>query len=542
MKPTVLLATICVCSSIADAAEDPKAQFEELFGDRVTRARASADRGDDIALAELLLEMGGELEEQKELKVLMYEEACRLALQDTAGHPLVLDAVKRLATLAPQRRADWRAYRLSSFRARYTGSGGKKRVAAGSKYIAELVAAGDALAASGDAAGAEAMYRQALPVAVAINSDRRDDIRDKIRNLSEEIRKNKALDTYRKRLQDDPGDTAAREALILIHLLEYDDAAGARKLLAKGVDPTLGKHVTGASMALADLDADGCLKMADWYESLAQSQDTDLRKAVAYRRAGDYLAAYRQKHGKKDMASLKAKIRQAAIEKKRAALDVDLPKRRTLRPGATPAAKKKKTVANEGGKGGAVLFSTAADVVATLEQRGSVQVGAGGRMIIEQGAFIAPRETARAITKQCMATNELTVAAVVTPADADHAGPARIVSLSTDGHHRNFTLGQEKDRFIFRLRTTETGPNGTSPQVTLCPLTPGKPHAIVVTYRPGTLTCRLNGKVVLKTSKVTGDFSNWSEKQVLLFGDEYAEHRYWKGTIKNVRIGGTAGR
>ncbi len=171
-----------------------------------------------------------------------------------------------------------------------------------------------------------------------------------------------------------------------------------------------------------------------------------------------------------------------------------------------------------------------------------MQAGGGGKMIIEKGAFIAPREAARAITKQCMATNELRVAAVVTPADAAHAGPARIISLSTDARCRNFTLGQEKDRFIFRLRTTETGQNGMNPQVTLCPLAPGTPHAIVVTYRPGILTCTLNGKVVLETSKVTGDFSNWSPKQVLLFGDEYAEHRYWKGTIKDVRIGAAAGR
>jgi hypothetical protein len=161
-------------------------------------------------------------------------------------------------------------------------------------------------------------------------------------------------------------------------------------------------------------------------------------------------------------------------------------------------------------------------------------------MIINKGAFIAPMETARAITDACRKSGQLRVEAVITPANKTSSGPARIISLSTDGHHRNFTIGQERDHFILRLRTPRTGENGTSPETRLCSLTPGAPHHLIVMYRDNVVVCFLNGKKVLTSDKVRGDFSNWNSKMVLIFGDEWSTHRYWKGSIRNVRIHSTA--
>ena len=48
--------------------------------------------------------------------------------------------------------------------------------------------------------------------------------------------------------------------------------------------------------------------------------------------------------------------------------------------------------------------------------------------------------------------------------DIEQTGPARIVTFSQDYYNRNFMLGQDDDRLIFRLRTPVTGPNGDTPQ------------------------------------------------------------------------------
>jgi len=57
----------------------------------------------------------------------------------------------------------------------------------------------------------------------------------------------------------------------------------------------------------------------------------------------------------------------------------------------------------------------------------------------------------------------------------DQAGPARIVTYSSDTSNRNFTLGQQGRDLVFRVRTAGSGPNGSRPQLVAGPvLEPGR--------------------------------------------------------------------
>jgi len=169
-----------------------------------------------------------------------------------------------------------------------------------------------------------------------------------------------------------------------------------------------------------------------------------------------------------------------------------------------------------------------------LEPRGAAKLDSRGAMVLAKGAVIVHGGN-DALLAACKATNELTVEAVLNAADVEQGGPARIISFSTDGHSRNFTLGQSADKLIFRLRTPQTGNNGSSPETTLCRFNAGVPHHIIVTYRPGQLVCYFNGQQALATPAVQGDFSNWSNHQ-LLFGDEWKDKRDWSGTLELVTI------
>ena len=153
-------------------------------------------------------------------------------------------------------------------------------------------------------------------------------------------RKNKALEELHGRLTKDPKDTEAREALILISLLDNDDSVSAAKLLTDDVDKSMREHIPLAAKAVRDLSVDECLKMAEWYNSRGQSQNSQLRKAVAYRRARDYFSAFRAGYGKSDIKSLKAKIEQQNIEKKLEAIKVPMPRRRTHYPAKKVIAKR----------------------------------------------------------------------------------------------------------------------------------------------------------------------------------------------------------
>jgi glycopeptide antibiotics resistance protein len=107
----------------------------------------------------------------------------------------------------------------------------------------------------------------------------------------------------------------------------------------------------------------------------------------------------------------------------------------------------------------------------------------------ELGTILTPNhwlESAAPATKlsqRISATSEFTLITTIATVDVNQTGPARIISLSGDTTHRNFTLGQEKTDLVLRLRTPLTGQNGSDIQLHV----PGifidtKPHNVIVTY------------------------------------------------------------
>lgn len=169
-----------------------------------------------------------------------------------------------------------------------------------------------------------------------------------------------------------------------------------------------------------------------------------------------------------------------------------------------------------------------------LEPRGDAKLDRRGAIILSGGAFLVHGADAT-LLESCRATNQLTLETIFTPANITQDGPARIVSFSTDPYNRNFTLGQERDQLVFRLRTPRTGENGQNPEVALATLAADAVHHLIVTYAPGRLIAYLNGRKVYDGDAVGGDFSNWSPHH-LLFGNEWQDDRAWHGRIERVVI------
>lgn len=161
--------------------------------------------------------------------------------------------------------------------------------------------------------------------------------------------------------------------------------------------------------------------------------------------------------------------------------------------------------------------------------------GPNQEMITGGGAFAA-EDADDALLQACRSSNALTVEATIATDHLDQHGPARIVSFSSSTGSRNFTLGQQGDQLVFRLRTPRTGDNGTNPEVQLGKITPGQPVHVLVSYAPGRLACYLDGvPVSFAAQRIQGDFSNWSA-QHLVFGDEWTADRGWQGRIEGVAI------
>src|SRR5687768_17052702 len=79
-----------------------------------------------------------------------------------------------------------------------------------------------------------------------------------------------------------------------------------------------------------------------------------------------------------------------------------------------------------------------------------------GAIAIDGSAAIASAAPAKKIVEAVTASGAISIECWVKPENLTQNGPTRIVSLSSDPSHRNFTLGQEASRYDVRLRTDKT--------------------------------------------------------------------------------------
>ena len=168
-----------------------------------------------------------------------------------------------------------------------------------------------------------------------------------------------------------------------------------------------------------------------------------------------------------------------------------------------------------------------------LGTKGAAEIDAGGSLLPSGGGFTLIGDH-QLLRDAFAATGELTLEILFDTADLRQGGPARILTFSESPFSRNFTLGQEEDKLVLRLRTTETGENGMRPETVLAPIVANRNYHCLVTYHSGKgeLACYLNGAEVYRASgHVSGGFSNWTTQQLLL-GDEAGDDtRPWLGRI-----------
>jgi glycopeptide antibiotics resistance protein len=132
-----------------------------------------------------------------------------------------------------------------------------------------------------------------------------------------------------------------------------------------------------------------------------------------------------------------------------------------------------------------------------LPQNCSFVFNVEGGIILKDNSYISTSQPAFDLTRLLKKTNQLSIAIWFQPANLQQDGPARIVSLSTDTDHRNFTLGQFGSKLNFRVRTPLNGLNGSRVELTTHPIiTADKPQFIIAMFHRGEMKLYYNGKIV----------------------------------------------
>ena len=159
-----------------------------------------------------------------------------------------------------------------------------------------------------------------------------------------------------------------------------------------------------------------------------------------------------------------------------------------------------------------------------------------GELEILEETRIQSLASATKISESVRRSGEITIEAWIRPANIKQKGPARIVSLSRDGSARNFTLGQDRDRYDLRLRTSSTSENGIpSLKSKSKSLTTELTYVVYTRDRDGTAKFYINGKRS-KEKSIPGSTSNWTETLRLALANEQNGNRAWLGTYYLVAI------
>ncbi len=167
--------------------------------------------------------------------------------------------------------------------------------------------------------------------------------------------------------------------------------------------------------------------------------------------------------------------------------------------------------------------------VAHLKPQGEARFDEDGAMILTNGAYVL-EGIDNDLLNAATAKNELSIELVISPFKENQSGPARILTFSRDHNSRNFTVGQDRNNLVFRLRTSKNDKNGTSPELTITKLKEGTASHIIITYRDGLTHGYVNGELVFESNAVQGDFSTWEPHHVV-FGDERNRQRNWSGKL-----------
>lgn len=139
-------------------------------------------------------------------------------------------------------------------------------------------------------------------------------------------------------------------------------------------------------------------------------------------------------------------------------------------------------------------------------------------------------EPPKELIKAIQSSGEFTIETWISPSKLNQSGPARIVTLSKDSGQRNFTLGQDSDRFDFRLRTTNTDGNGLPSLATPSVVRTDKMHVVVTFDSSGILRIFVDAKQVAEKT-YDGDLSSWDSGFQLAIGNELTGDRPWEGQL-----------
>ena len=165
-----------------------------------------------------------------------------------------------------------------------------------------------------------------------------------------------------------------------------------------------------------------------------------------------------------------------------------------------------------------------------------VEWASEGLRFVDDGV-VQSRAAPEALYRHLLSDTGLSIEVWAATANLDQGGPARLVSSSGEVLHRNFTLGQDHDALILRLRTTETTFNGIPPVARARGVFNDTDlHHLLVTHDSDRARVWVDGEMQTSLPSPGGTFTEWVFSYPLLLGNEGDGERPWHGRLAAVAL------
>jgi hypothetical protein len=277
-------------SAIAGPAtpDDAAAELNARFGDQIRRAESAPSQAGDVALAGRLLAAARAKNVSPALLPLLCEKAYDLAIKHPEGQMEAVAAMKLLADKAPDKADAARDKILAAYQAQYSKARGAEKTRAGEALVDMLVRCGDAKAARRDFDGAVALYRRASTLAPSLRGVNREELQAKLDFALTRQAFLRKIERLQAGLRADPKDQTARDEIVRLYVVEFDDPVAAAGALDLDVKDLATRYVLLAGMKIENLPERALTELGAWYRSLADKSSPQGKVTALVRAQGYY--------------------------------------------------------------------------------------------------------------------------------------------------------------------------------------------------------------------------------------------------------------
>jgi len=298
----------------ADAqAREAAEALERLYGKDVERVRSTREPDDDVALAKRLLATAREATGTPALLAVLCEKACDLAAGHAGGWATTVEAAEFLAAQVPAKAAACAERVAEVRRKQYAAADGDAKAAAGEALIDSLLALAEAHVAAGAYPQAISALKKAGGIARAAGSDRLAALEAREQRAQFLLRTERDIENMKALIAREPENTAAREKLVRLHLVNLDDPAAAAKHLEGVEDSGLKKYVPAVGKGVAAAPELACVELGDWYRTLGETAQAPARRAM-FARAKAYYQRFLSLHEAEDLERTTATLALKKVE------------------------------------------------------------------------------------------------------------------------------------------------------------------------------------------------------------------------------------